>query len=235
MVYEEPDLTTPLSDLNRLGLDAAVRRLAAVLTAGITDYDATLDAKILGIALRLDPDSRPAREASERRKRGALTDPKQGALKYPAATVAGYLAGMSTGLRTKGGTDNLALAGFLSALAVDLDPANPAAKTEQDLVRRTDRPADLQRAIDLFATVQQSINPGALRLGAANANLVPTLKEILRLAPGHASAAAMLKCLEGWAPTTLSLRASLDELDRITDATLHAAKPEGQPSLDSAC
>ena len=478
VAYEEPDLTTPLFDVNRLGLDAAARRrLAAVLAAGITDYNATLDAKILGVALRLDPDGRPARDASERRRRGALPDPKLGALKYPATTVASYLAGMSTGLRTKGGTDNLALAGYLSALAVDLDPTNPAAMTEKDLyarsnpppswkflrgsaapdaipeffpllkqqskirglgvseldngsrtgavleiivtaegapapvapgphvgpsptpgllvgqpaapaavqaaslpgppgvavtalpvgesmrialgeaeravklrhptfgagqrlvvsfgqkysskdgpsagtafalvlyslydplrfaedcaitgditvdgrvravgavptkihaalvdgchlvaipkenaadvadvpilypantlwklqiftvdtldealaVMRTDRPADLQRAIDLFATVQQSISPGALRLGAVNANLVPTLKEVLRLAPGHASAAAMLRSLEGRAPATLSLRASLDELDRITDATLHAAKTEGQPGVD---
>lgn len=434
--YEEPDLTTPVFDVNRLSLDAATRsRLATLLAAGVTDFNATLDAKILGIALRLDPANKPALEAAKRRKRGELPDPHPGTPAYPAPTIVAYLTGQAAGLRTRGGADNLALSGYLGAIAADLDPASAVAKYEvaaftgknpepnwaflkakptaapeslpllkkqskirglgvselpggertgavmemiitaeeahsrQEMgitvaqpvgesmrialdeagravrlrhpsfgygqrlvlsfgdkytakdgpsgataftlllyslydplrlaadcavtgdmtvdgrvravgavpskihaalidgcrivaipkenaaavgdvpflypantlwklqiftvdtlddalaVMREDRPADLQKAIDLFAAVQPKVGLETPWLTAANADIAPQLREILRLAPGHASAAAMLKCLEGKAPGTMSLYASLDEVQRITSATLKALTP----------
>ncbi len=430
--YEGPDFTRAVFDPNRLGLDPAARnRLSTVLAAGVTYYKANLDAKILGTALRLDPANRAALDAAERRRKGELPDPKAGNQTIPPATVVVYLVGQSSGLRARGGADNLALAGCLSDIAVGIDPDNPAAQYEktavakvspppapttlpgappaasealpplkrqskirglsisdlpnaqrtgavmeiiataeearsrQDLgvatsrpvgrsmqialeeawravkvrhpgtgagqrlvisfdnnysskdgpsagaafalvlyslydpvrfaedcamtgdmtvdgrvravggvpwkihaaqvdgcrvvaiprqnanavadvplifpantlwklqiitvdtldealaVMREDRPADLQRAMDLFAAVQRKLGPGTLGLTSANADLIPTLREILRLAPGHASADAMLKTLEGRGARTLSLYTSLDELGQITEAALN--------------
>ncbi len=428
--YEGPDFTRAVFDPNRLGLDPAARnRLSTVLAAGVTYYKAGLDAKILGTALRLDPANRAALDAAERRRKGELPDPKAGNQTIPPATVVVYLVGQSSGLRARGGADNLQLAGCLSDIAVGIDPDNPGAQYEksavarvsppppvspgalpapsealpplkrqskirglsisdlpnaqrtgavmeiiataeearnrQDLgvttsrpvgrsmqialeeawravkvrhpgtgagqrlvisfdnnysskdgpsagaafalvlyslydpvrfaedcamtgdmtvdgrvravggvpwkihaaqvdgcrvvaiprqnanavadvpllfpantlwnlqiftvdtldealaVMREDRPADLQRAMDLFAAVQRKVGPGALGLTSANADLIPTLREILRLAPGHASADAMLKTLEGRGARTLSLYTSLDELSQITDAALN--------------
>jgi hypothetical protein len=435
-VYEEPDLTTPIFDVNRLSLEAPVRsRVAALLAAAVTDYNAVLDAKILGIALRLDPANRPAREAAERRKKGDLPDPKQPAPPYSVATIAGYLASQSSALRSKGGADNIALAGCLNEIAAEIDPENPVAKYEKTAyakvypapawtflksrppaareslpllkkqskirglgimelptgeqtggvleilvtaeeartlrdvgvevaqtvgasmrtalaeagrtvkvrhpsfgyrqhltlsfgdkysakdgpsagaaftlllyslydpmrlaedcaitgditvdgriravgavpskihaalldgcrivaipkenasavadvpflypantlwklqvftvdtldeavaVMREDRPADLQKALDLFAQVQRMVGLETPRLTSVNSAAVPMLKEVLRLAPNHASADYMLKCLQGKLPGTLSLYASLDEVQRITQATLRAAAP----------
>ena len=446
--YEEPDLTTPVFDLSRLGMEPPVRStLATVLAAGVTYYNASLDAKILGIALRLDPGNRAAKQAAETRRKGELPDSREiggGAPAYPTATVVSYLTGQSAGLRAKGGTDNLALAGYLSTIAADLDPHNPAAKYEKaaanpgagpawtflkgkqttapetlpllkqqskirglaiselangertgevleiivtaeeahdrqslgvttarpvgdsmrvalgeaeravklrhpsfgagqhfvlsfgekysgkdgpsagaaftlvlyslydplrlaadcaitgditvdgriravggvpskihgalidgcrivaipkenasavgDLpilypantlwkvqiftvdtldealtVMREDRPADLQKAVDLFAAVQRKMGTETLGLSAVHADLMPQLREILRLAPGHASAAMMLKQLEGHPPTTLSLKASWDEVARITQAAMVAAIPKQPPQgLDQA-
>ncbi len=443
--YEEPDLTVPVFDVNRLSLDESVRsRLAAVLAAGVTDFNATLDAKILGIALRLDPANRSALDTAKRRKRGELPDKLTSSNPtYTTATVVAYLVGQSAGLRAKGGADNLVLAGYLNAIAADIDPDNPVARYEKaafagknpepnwaflktkpaaepeslpllkrqskiqglgvselpngertgavmemiitaeevhsrqemgitvaqplgqsmaialqeagravklrhpsfgygqhlvlsfgdkytnkdgpsgataftlllyslydplrlaadcaitgDMtvdgriravgavpskihaalldgcrivaipkenetavadvpflypantlwklqiftvdtlddalaVMREDRPVDLQKAIDLFIAVQRKVGLETPRLSVANSDLVPQLKEILRLAPGHASAAAMLRTLEGKAPNTLSLYASLDEVQRITHATLEAAKAtKERPTLD---
>ncbi len=442
-VYEEPDLTTPVFAVDRLGLEPQARSaLATVLAAGVTYFNATLDAKIIGVALRLDPQNRAAREAADCRQRGELPEARPGAPKpCPAATVLAYLTGQSAGLRAKGGPDNLALAAYLSDIAADLDPHNPAARYEKatcaslqfvpawtflrgkeaapaerlpllkkqskihglgvselpggertgavlemivtaeeahsreevgvvlsqpvgesmhaglaeaqravklrhpsfgagqrlvvsfgdihggkdgpsgdaaftlllfslydplklaadcaitgDItvdgrvravgavpskihaalaggcrivavpkenasavadvpflygantlwklqvftvdtlddalaVMREDRPADLQRAIDLFAAVQRRVGPETPYLSAAHADIVPSLREILRLAPGHASAAAMLKLLEGRMPSTLSLSASWDEVHRITQATLDAAGPGGGPRM----
>ncbi len=418
-------------------------RLATVLAAGVTDFNATLDAKILGIALRLDPANRAARDAADRRKRGELPDAKPATPGYSTATVVSYLTGQCAGLRAKGGADNLALAGYLGAIALEIAPEDPVAKYEKtaysknnpapawtflkgkpeakaetlpllkkqgkikgltmselpggertgavlevlvtaeeartrqevgvtvsqpvgnsmrisiqeaaravrlrhpsfgagerlvvsfgdnytskdgpsactaftlllyslydpvkiatdcavtgdmtvdgrvravggvpsklhaalidgchivaipkenvklvaDLtllypantlwklqiftvdtldealaVMREDRAPDLQKAIDLFAAVQQKVGMETPRLGSANLGLAPQLKEILRLAPGHASAAAMLKMLEGKMPATLSLYSSLDEVERITHATMKEAAPtRGQYGLD---
>ncbi len=437
--YEEPDLTTPVFDLNRLGLDAPSRsRLASVLAAGLTYYNATLDAKILGVALRLDPANRDALAAAERRRKNELPDPRAGNVTvYPTATVVSYLVGQSGGLRARGGADNGALAGCLSDIAADLAPDNANARYEKsacarlnfvpawaflrhqpgpgsealplfkrqvrisglsvvDLphggrtgkvleiivtateargqqeagvftavpvgdtmrdalqeawravklrhpgtgvnqrlilnfadnsrrkdgpsagaaftlalytlydalrladdaamtgaiavdgrvrpvggvpwkiraaqvagrqvvaiprenardvddmpflfpantmwkvqiiavdtldealaVMRADRPANVQAALDLFATIQRRLGEGTERLGAAQVDLAPTLREVLRLYPGHASAAAMLRTLEGRTLGTLSVYTSLDELNRFTESTLDELHDKG--------
>ena len=61
---------------------------------------------------------------------------------------------------------------------------------------------------------------------------MPTLKEVVRLCPGHASAAAMLKTLSGHAVNTLSLYTSLDELDRYTEAALEELRSKGTISTN---
>ena len=136
--YEEPDLTTPVFDLARLSLDAPVRsRLASVLAAGTTYYSATLDAKILGIALRLDPANRDALLAAEHRRKNELpAAARPGAPPLPLATVVSYLVGQSVGLRAKGGADNGALAGCLSDIAAGLAPDNAAARYEKSVCDR---------------------------------------------------------------------------------------------------
>ena len=446
--YEEPDLATPVFAVDHLGLDAATRtRLASILAAAVTDYNAALDAKIIGVALRLDPANRQALDAAARRKRNELPDSKTGLPAYPTATVVTYLAGQSAGLRARGGPDNLALAGCLNAIAAEIDPFNAVAKYERtaflkdhpaptwaflksraagaalpetlpllkrqskihglsvtelpggvrtgavlemlvtaedarsrdevgvtisqrvgesmlgsiqeanravrlrhpafgaglhltvsfaesqsykdgpsggtaftlllyslydhlklsddaaitgaltvdgrvravggvpskihaalvdgcrvvavpkenvaavsDLpllypantlwklqiftvdtldealaVMREDHPVDLQKAMDLFAAVQRRLGPDTPCLTAAHRDLVPSLREIIRLAPCHASAAAMLAALEGKSIGSLSLYASLDEVQRITDATLEAALPRkggGKQDID---
>ena len=439
--YEEPDFTTPVFVVDRLSLEAPVRsRLATILAAAVTDYDATLDAKILGIALRLDPANRQGWAAAARRRRGELPDAAQHDPTYPTATVVSYLTGLSAGLRAKGGADNRLLAGFLSNIAAEIDPHDPVAGYERTnypppawtflkqpataapeflpllkrqsrirglavremptgartgsvidmivtahdalareevgittaqpvgesmraglqeagrtlklrhpafgvgqhlvvsfaddsgakdgpsgdaaftlllfslyhplrlaadcaitgditvdgrvravgavpakihaaleggcrivavpkenaaevsdvsflydantfwkiqvftvdtldealAVMREDRPADLQRAIDLFAAVERRIAPDTPCLSAAHLDLVPSLREVLRLAPGHASAAAMLKALEGRSFVSMSLPVSWDEVRRITQATLDAAPRPGRAGLDQA-
>ncbi len=136
--YEEPDLTTSVFDGNRLSLDAPARsRLASVLAAGLTYYNATLDAKILGIALRLDPANRDALAAAARRKKNELPDARSGTVTtYPTATVVSYLVGQSGGLRARGGADDGTLAGCLSDIAADLDPNSAAARYEKSACAR---------------------------------------------------------------------------------------------------
>lgn len=139
--YRPPDLTAPIFDVRQVSLDPAIRtRLATLLAAAVTEYDATLDAKILGIALRLDPLNRSALEAAERRRKGDLPDERPDNPAYPVATIAEYLAGQSLGLRTRAGADNITLAGYLNDLAVAIDPSNPIAQHEQQLYRRNFAP-----------------------------------------------------------------------------------------------
>lgn len=139
--YQPPDLTTPVFDVRQVTLEPAVRsRLGTLLSAVVTEYDATLDAKILGIALRLDPLNRAALAAAERRRRGELPDERQEKPPYSPSAVAEYLAGQSLGLRTRGGADNITLAGYLNDLAVSIDPANPIALHERQVYVRTFAP-----------------------------------------------------------------------------------------------
>lgn len=139
--YRPPDLTAPVFDVRQISLEPAIRaRVATLLAAVVTEYDAALDAKILGIALRLDPASRAALAVAERRRQGDLPDERQPKPPYSAPAVATYLAGLSFGLRTRGGADNVTLAGYLTDLAVSLDAANPIALHEQTLYRKAYAP-----------------------------------------------------------------------------------------------
>ena len=69
-------------------------------------------------------------------------------------------------------------------------------------VMREDRPADLRQAIDLFAAVQRRVGLETPRLSAANKDVIRRSRKSW-LAPGNASAAAMLKMLEGRMTETL--------------------------------
>lgn len=434
--YRPPDLTTPVFDASQLSLETPVRaRLATLLAAVVSEYDATLDAKILGIALRLDPANRAALAVAERRRKGDLPDELAEKPPYPRSAVSAYLAGQSFGLRTRGGPDNITLAGYLNDLAAAIDPANEIARNEKGLYRkkfappawtfladagakppepaaplkreskilglgiselpngeetggvmeilvtadeartrqqvgiavaqeigasmktaldealravklrhpgfgerqhftlsfgekygakdgpsagaaftlllyslydplklagdcaitgditvdgrvrkvgavpskihaavldqcrlvaiprenaetvndtallyapntlwktqvftvdtldqaldvmREDRPANLQAAVERFAAIQRAVGRDAPALTRANAGLIPALQEVLRLAPNHASAAYMLRALQGKAPAGLSLGESLGAVQRITQATLNVAAP----------
>lgn len=158
--YRPPDLTAPLFDLRRVSLEPAVRsRLATLLASALTQYDASLDAKILGIALRLDPLNRAALAAAELRRKGDLPDERQEKPPYPAATVAAYLAGQSLGLRTRAGADNITLAGYLNDLAVLVDPSNPIALREQQVYRKSFAPPTWTFLAD--AAVKKPSEPAA--------------------------------------------------------------------------
>lgn len=139
--YRPPDLAAPVFDVRQVTLEPAIRsRLGTLLSAAVTEYDATLDAKILGIALRLDPANRAALAAAERRRKGELPDERQEKPPYSTSAVAEYLAGQSLGLRTRGGADNITLAGYLNDLAVSIDPSNAIARNEQKLYAKAFAP-----------------------------------------------------------------------------------------------
>ena len=79
--------------------------------------------KLVGLALHLDPRSRPAIVANGRLKNGVV--PKKSAEPSMASgSFASLLVGRSEELRKAGGEDNLRLAGCFLDLAVALDPTN---------------------------------------------------------------------------------------------------------------
>ena len=137
--YREPDFQEPVFDPARTSFDATTcRQVAALLAANVTHYDAVLDAKILGVALRLDPTNRAAREANERRKRGEFPPH----VPHPDCTTsavgpAPYLAHLAGGLATKAGPDNARLAGFLMGIASALAPGDESVHRLKDGFDRT--------------------------------------------------------------------------------------------------
>lgn len=138
--YHEPDLTTRAFDPARTGFDRTTcRQVASLLAANVSRYDAVLDAKMLGVALRLDPDNRPAKEANAQRKKGEFSVH----VPRPVAGATGpapYLARLADGLAQKGGADNVALAGFLAEIAALLAPADPGVRGIKDKFDRAHPP-----------------------------------------------------------------------------------------------
>ena len=141
--YRGPDLTTPVFDPGSTGFDPTTcRQVAALLAANVTHYDAVLDAKILGVALRLDPNSRAAKDANERRRRGEFPPRAPRPLTADAVTgPSSYLAHLATGLALKGGEDNTTLAGFLMEIAAGLAPNDEGVHRLKDGFDRTHAPA----------------------------------------------------------------------------------------------
>ena len=142
--YRGPDLTTPVFDPGRTGFDPTTcRQVAALLAANVTHYDAVLDAKMLGVALRLDPNSRAAKEANERRRRGEFLPraPRPPTADAAGAGASSYLAHLATGLSLKGGEDNATLAGFLMEIAAGLAPHDEGVHRLKDGFDRTHAPA----------------------------------------------------------------------------------------------
>lgn len=82
-------------------------------------------------------------------------------------------------------------------------------------VARIDRGADLQKAIDLFSTIQESLVTGGTS-ELEKAEVRKTLTQIMELAPGHQSARSLLRIAEHGLPKRLSRNASLRELAFIT-------------------
>lgn len=79
--------------------------------------------KLVGLALHLDPRSRPAVVANGRLKTGVV--PKKSAEpSMTAGSFASLLVGRAEELRKAGGEDNLRLAGCFLDLAVALDPSS---------------------------------------------------------------------------------------------------------------
>jgi hypothetical protein len=75
---------------------------------------------------------------------------------------------------------------------------------------RTDRSADLAKAMGLFAQVQTNLNiNGSAGLRSAENNRI--LAEVCRLAPQHASAALLLKAANGKMTNKLTLGGSVEE------------------------
>ncbi|MFM7182523.1 MAG: hypothetical protein ACKO2G_13805 [Verrucomicrobiales bacterium] len=90
---------------------------------GVPQEKYDLARKLVGLALHLDPRSRPAVIANGRLKTGVV--PKKSADPSMAAgSFSSLLVGRAEELRKPGGADNLRLAGCFLDLAVALDPTN---------------------------------------------------------------------------------------------------------------
>ncbi|WP_157447568.1 S16 family serine protease [Chthoniobacter flavus] len=77
---------------------------------------------------------------------------------------------------------------------------------------RTDRPGDVQQAIARFNALRARL-PATVTPNYLQSPIVQTeLKEVLRLAPNHLSAATLLKAAENQLPTELSLNRSVEEI-----------------------
>ncbi|MFA5193226.1 MAG: SUMF1/EgtB/PvdO family nonheme iron enzyme [Verrucomicrobiia bacterium] len=79
-------------------------------------------------------------------------------------------------------------------------------------VARTDRAANLAKAMELFGQVQRSLPTSATVYALRNPAVVQTLRQVLQLAPNHSSAEYMLRVANNQLPATLSLGGSLDEI-----------------------
>jgi hypothetical protein len=91
--------------------------------SGVPQEKFDLARKLVGLALHLDPRSRPAVIANGRLKTGVV--PKKSANpSMTSGSFASLLVGRSEELRKAGGEDNLRLAGCFLDLAVALDPAS---------------------------------------------------------------------------------------------------------------
>ena len=140
--YVEPVLEPPVFKFDDLGMAEIERRqysenLAAFALllvaekhadeegklAGVPQEKYELARKLVGLALHLDPRSRPAIVANGRLKAGVV--PKKSAEpSMTAGSFASLLVGRAEELRKEGGEDNLRLAGCFLDLAVALDPTN---------------------------------------------------------------------------------------------------------------
>lgn len=139
--YLEPILAPQVFNFDDLGMIEAERReyaqnfaeFAMAEVAKHADADGRLQGvpqarydlarKLVGLALHLDPRSRPAVVANGRLKAGVI--PKKSTPPgVTAGTLASLLVGRAAELRKAGGADNLKLAGCFLDLATGLDPAN---------------------------------------------------------------------------------------------------------------
>lgn len=138
--YQEPDLKTSVFDPARTGFDPITcQRVSSMLALNVTHYDAVLDAKMLGVALRLDPGNRLARGVNESRKQGGFHD--RTARPPAGSNPARYFAGLADGLALKGGADNTTLAGFLMEIAAAIAPSDEGVHRLKDGFDRTHAPA----------------------------------------------------------------------------------------------
>jgi hypothetical protein len=140
--YLEPILEPPVFKFDDLGMAEIERRqyaenLAAFALLAVAEKHADdegklsgvpqekfdMARKLVGLALHLDPRSRPAVVANGRLKTGVV--PKKSAEpSMTAGSFASLLVGRAEELRKEGGEDNLRLAGCFLDLAVALDPSS---------------------------------------------------------------------------------------------------------------
>jgi hypothetical protein len=96
----------------------------------------------------------------------------------------------------------------------DIQVFSIATLQEAIAIARTDRSANLARAIQLFAELQPQLTKGQL-LTLKSPQMRDALKRILALAPNHLSAKYLLAIGEGTAPTTLSANATIYQLSSL--------------------
>lgn len=140
--YVEPIVDPPVFRFDELGMAEIERRqyaenLAAFALLAVAEKHADdegklsgvpqekfdMARKLVGLALHLDPRSRPGVIANGRLKAGVV--PKKSAdPSMTAGSFASLLVGRASELRKSGGEDNLRLAGCFLDVAVALDPGN---------------------------------------------------------------------------------------------------------------
>ena len=128
-IYNPPDLTKPVFDIDKIGLtEAEQKAIATVLTEfvrnGNTMAHDHLDfcSRALAIALRLDPTNKSAVVADAQLREGQ--QPKFKNVSVTNADFAAQLFNHARKINKARGDDNLLLAGYLLSLASEIDPAN---------------------------------------------------------------------------------------------------------------
>ena len=140
--YVPPDLNVSIFDAQKLKLPLAQRREAAqalsdhVLTVLPLDKPEGLQmaARMLGIALRLDPDNRSAVVANARLRRGEPPAPTtMPSASQPAARqLAARLVPVAQACQASESADDRALAAYLYALVLLADPSNDDATYQSE-------------------------------------------------------------------------------------------------------
>ncbi|MEM1296765.1 MAG: S16 family serine protease, partial [Verrucomicrobiota bacterium] len=96
------------------------------------------------------------------------------------------------------------------------------------------REEDLKQAMELFETVQRVLERGSGQRMLQNSQVQQRLRQVLELAPNHASAKMLLLSAMGRAPRQLSLRGSLTALDRAALPLIQGLDNDGFRGATSA-
>ncbi len=94
-------------------------------------------------------------------------------------------------------------------------------------VPQAERAEDLKEAMELFSTVQQVLAGGSGLRALQNGQVQERLRQVVELAPNHASAKVLLLSALGRVPEQLSLRGSLTAIDRAALPLLQGLDNDG--------